>query len=317
MLKSALSILFLCMLLMFSSKVSAQERKTLTEDRVRIVRDLEYVPQGHTRHKLDLYLPSQPSQEKLPLVVYIHGGAWRNGDKAGGARFVRHLAQSGKFVGASINYRLSGHAIWPAQIHDCKAAIRWLRGNGKDYGIDPDRFGVIGTSAGGHLVAMLGTTGGVKELEGSLGEHLNQSSRVSAVVNYYGPSELLTMNDFPGKMDHNAPNSPESQLIGAPIQSVKEKTRKASPIHYVSTEDAPFLHIHGTDDPLVVFDQSRKFDQKLDQAGVTSTLITIEGGQHGRFRNPEIAEIVSKFWEQQLYKQEIFIPEVVLQERSR
>lgn len=297
--------------------LTAQQRLLLDSNEIEILRDVAYVTDGHERQRLDLYLPTKRSAKHLPLIVFIHGGAWQNGDKASGKRFVNDLVASGEFVGASINYRLSHHAIWPAQIHDCKAAIRWLRGNADKYGIDPERIGVIGTSAGGHLVAMLGTTGGVKELEGKLGEHLEQSSRVAAVVDFFGPTELLTMNDFPGKMDHNAPNSPESKLIGGPIQKLKEKTNAASPIHYVSADDATFLMIHGTEDPLVPFDQSRKFDQLLDKTKVPSTLITIEGGGHGRFRLQEVDEIVSKFWNQQLYKREILIPEVVLKQPRR
>lgn len=293
----------------------AQEQASSNE--IEIERDVAYVANGHERQRLDLYLPTERSAKQLPLIVFIHGGAWQNGDKVGGKRFVNELVTLGEFVGASINYRLSHHAIWPAQIHDCKAAIRWLKGNAQKYGIDPERIGVIGTSAGGHLVAMLGTTGGVKELEGNLGVHLDQSSKVTAVVDFFGPTELLTMNDFPGKMDHNAPNSPESKLIGGPIQKLKEKTNAASPIHYVSADDATFLMIHGTKDPLVPFDQSRKFDELLDKTKVPSTLITIEGGGHGRFRLQEVDEIVSKFWNQQLYKREILIPEVVLKQPRR
>ncbi|MDB4731610.1 alpha/beta hydrolase [bacterium] len=309
----------LLILLTFSccETLNAQQNQTASSHEIEVVRNVAYVTDEHERQRLDLYLPTNRSAEQLPLIVYIHGGAWQNGDKAGGNRFVNELVASGKFVGASINYRLSHHAIWPAQIHDCKAAIRWLKGNAEKYGIDPERIGVIGTSAGGHLVAMLGTTGGVKELEGKLGEHLEQSSRVAAVVDFFGPTELLTMNGFPGKMDHNAPNSPESKLMGGPIQKLKEQTNAASPIHYVSTDDARFLIIHGTEDPLVPFDQSRKFDELLDKTEVSSTLITIEGGGHGGFRSKEVDEIVSKFWNQQLYKTEILIPEVVLKQPRR
>ena len=108
------------------------------------------------------------------------------------------LVQTGRYIGVSIGYRLTGEAIWPAQIHDCKAAIRWLRGNAKKHEMDPVKIAVWGSSAGGHLGSMLGSTGGVKRLEGKLGEHLGQTSRVTAVVNYYGPSALLQMDDHPG-----------------------------------------------------------------------------------------------------------------------
>ena len=151
--------------------------------------------------------------------------------------------------------------------------------------MDPDRIAVWGSSAGGHLVSMLGVTGGVSALEGKLGKHLGQSSRVTAVVNYYGPSALLQMDDHPGKMKHNAPNSPESLLVGAPIQKAKEKTRQASPLTHVSADDAPHLHVHGTKDPLVPFHQSQIYHGALKKADVESTLITVKDGGHNAPRN--------------------------------
>ncbi len=175
---------------------------------------------------------------------------------------------------------MSGEANWPAQIYDCKAAIRWLRANAGKFGYDPTRIALWGSSAGGHLVSMLGTTGRNKELEGTLGNHLDQSSHVQAVVNYYGPSALLQMNDHPSKIDHNAPGSPESQLIGAPIQQSKKKARQASPLHHVTADAPPIIHFHGTDDSLVPAHQSTLFHRALKDKGVPSTLITLQGGGH-------------------------------------
>ncbi len=251
---------------------------------VKVLRNLPYAETDNPRQTLDLAIPSEPAPEKAgrPLVIWIHGGGWKNGNKGSGHRPDRlpALVETGRFAGASIAYRLSGEAKWPAQIHDCKAAIRWLRGNAEKYGIDPKRIAVWGSSAGGHLVSMLGSSGGVKELEGKLGKHLDQSSRVSAVVNYYGPSALLQMDDYPSKIVHNAPNSPESQLIGGPIQETKMKALQASPLHQVSSDDAPHLNFHGTDDPLVPFNQSEIYHKALKKAGVQSVLITSKGGGH-------------------------------------
>lgn len=251
---------------------------------VKVLRNLPYAETENLRQTLDLAIPRGPAPEKTgrPLVIWIHGGGWKNGDKRSGHHPDRlpALVETGRFAGASIAYRLSGEAKWPAQIHDCKAAIRWLRANAEKYGIDPKRIAVWGSSAGGHLVSMLGSSGGVKELEGTLGKYLDQSSRVSAVVNYYGPSALLQMDDFPSKIVHNDPNSPESQLIGSPIQKAKKKTMQASPLHQVSPDDAPHIHFHGTDDPLVPFNQSEIYHKALKKAGVQSTLITSKGGGH-------------------------------------
>ncbi len=152
---------------------------------VKVLRDLQYVEGGHERNRLDLYLPEK-AEGRLPLVVWIHGGAWWAGSKDGCPAVP--LTAKGYAV-ASINYRLSQHAVFPAQIEDCKAAIRWLRANAAKYHLDADHIGVWGASAGGHLVAMLGTTGNVKELEGK-GGNLDQSSRVQCVVDWFGPSDL-------------------------------------------------------------------------------------------------------------------------------
>ena len=216
-----------------------------------ILLDLPYASSKNPRQKLDLILPKNRDTKKpLPLVVWIHGGGWKSGNKKTGhsPNRIPALVKTGRYAGATIGYRLSGEANWPAQIYDCKAAIRWLRANAGKFGYDPTRIALWGSSAGGHLVSMLGTTGRNKELEGTLGNHLDQSSHVQAVVNYYGPSALLQMNDHPSKIDHNAPGSPESQLIGAPIQQSKKKARQASPLHHVTADDAPIIHFHGTDD---------------------------------------------------------------------
>ena len=268
---------------------------------VKVLRDLPYADTDNPRQRLDLVLPEKRiGNEPLPLVVWIHGGGWRNGDKRSGINRVAPVVTTGRYVGATIGYRLSGEAQWPLQIHDCKAAIRWLRAHAKEYGIDPKRIAVWGSSAGGHLVSMLGVSGGVEVLEGKLGEHLDQSSRVQAVVNYYGPSALLLMNSKPSRIDHDAKESPESQLIGAPIQTVKEKTRQASPLTHVTRDDTPHLHVHGTNDPLVPFHQSQIYHAALKKVGVESTLITVQAGGHSAPR-PVDAGQVRTFLERHLY----------------
>ena len=268
---------------------------------VKVLRDLPYADTDNPRQRLDLVLPEKRiGNEPLPLVVWIHGGGWRNGDKRSGINRVAPVVTTGRYVGATIGYRLSGEAQWPLQIHDCKAAIRWLRAHAKEYGIDPKRIAVWGSSAGGHLVSMLGVSGEVEVLEGKLGKHLDQSSRVQAVVNYYGPSALLLMSSKPSRIDHDAKESPESQLIGAPIQTVKEKTRQASPLMHVTPDDAPHLHVHGTDDPLVPFHQSQIYHAALKKAGVESALITVQAGGHSAPR-PVDAGQVRTFLERHLY----------------
>ncbi len=174
----------LAILLVAVESASAQQQPKLP-DGVKAMRNLEYVPGGHERQKLDLYLPEK-ADGPLPVIVWVHGGGWQKGSKDNSPGIF--LAAKG-FAVASVGYRLSQHALFPAQIEDCKAAIRWLRANAKKYNFDPDHVGAWGGSAGGHLVALLGTTGGMKELEGKDG-NLDQSSKVQCVLDWYGPTDF-------------------------------------------------------------------------------------------------------------------------------
>ncbi len=264
-------------------------------DKFDLQTDVPYAGTDNPRQRLDLLLPkTRTSKGPLPVVAFVHGGGWRNGDKRTGIGRLAKLVATGRYAGVSIGYRLSGEAVWPAQIHDCKAAVRWIRANAEKHGLDGDRIAVWGTSAGGHLVAMLGTTGDVESLEGTLGPHLDQSSRVTCVVDYFGPTDFLTMNDHPGRIDHDADNSPESLLVGGAIQQNKEKARAAAPLTYVTKDDAPILVAHGSEDPLVPFPQSAVFAKALKAAGVDCTLIRIENGGHG-FRSEELDRRVAAF----------------------
>jgi acetyl esterase/lipase len=260
----------------------------------RIERDVRYARAGDKDLLLDLYLPLG-SRALLPVIVWIHGGAWRSGDKARPPAV--RLMHRGYAV-ASINYRLSQDAIFPAQIHDVKAAVRWLRAHASKYNLDAGRIGVWGASAGGHLAALLGTSGGVTELEGELG-HAEQSSRVQAVVDFFGPTDFLAMNGFPGKMDHNAADSPESQLVGGPIREKREEVARANPITYVTADDPPFLILHGDQDMLVPLNQSELLAEALKKAGVAVTFEAIRGGGHG-FAGREIDAAVDGFFDRHL-----------------
>jgi len=253
------------------------------KEKFRLVQNIPYAGTQNPRQTIDLFLPEKRKKgQALPLVIWIHGGGWKNGDKKSGHSPNRlpAIVQTGRYIGASIGYRLSGEEIWPAQIHDCKAAIRWLRAHAKKYGIDQTRIAAWGSSAGGHLVSMLGVTDRNDELEGTVGTHSTQSSKIQAVVNYYGPSALLQMNDHPSRINHNAPDSPESQLLGFPIQEKKKLTRQASPLFYVSKDDASFIHFHGTNDPLVPYAQSKVLHQSMKEQSLSSILITLEKGGH-------------------------------------
>ena len=268
------------------------------ENGVHIIRNLSYANTDNPRQQLDLYVPENKENvsHPLPLLVFIHGGGWQKGDRTRVSRHALNLLESGQFAVASIGYRLTDEAHWPAQIYDCKAAIRWLRANAQAFGIHSKKIGAMGTSAGGHLVAMLGTSAGVDDVEGNLGLHTDTDSSVSCVIDFYGPTALLRMGGF-----HNQPNSPESKLVGGPIQENKAAATAASPITFVSSNDAPFLCIHGTQDPLVPFSQSEVLQQKLHNAGVQCVLIPVINGGHGGFRHPDVDSIIRTFLLQHLY----------------
>jgi len=169
---------------------------------------------------------------------------------------------------ASINYRLARSAPFPAQLEDCKAAVRWLRANASIYNLDPDRIGVWGYSSGGHLAALLGTTGGLPELEGS-GDNLQYSSRVQAVCDVAGPADLLAMANLGPKRTLAIQG-----LLGGPPENDKAKAIAANPIHYISKDDPPFLIVHGEADRVIPVEQSQRLYEELRKAGVNATLKT-------------------------------------------
>ncbi len=261
--------------------------------------DIPYAGTENPRQRLDLLLPAERGDEPLPVVVYIHGGAWLAGDKTKGVRMVTPLVATGKYAGVAVGYRLTGEVKWPAQIHDCKAAIRWIRAHAEQYGLDGERIGVWGESAGGHLSAMLGTSGDVPAMDGQLGPYNDLSSRVACAVDDFGPTDFM-------KMDHGRPANagpdfdpadwPESRLLGVVFYEHPELVATANPITYVSADDAPFLIVHGTADPIVPFNQSEILHAALAKVGVPSTLITVEGGGHGMGFPPEANQLVRRFF---------------------
>jgi len=236
---------------------------------------------------LTLYVSVPEVDRPPPLVVFVHGGAWMLGHPMvtnpvyAGLDIEGNLLRAGYAV-AKIAYRFSAEARFPAQLHDCKAAVRFLRKRAGTFAFDAGRIAAMGDSAGGHLVALMGLTAGRADMEGDVGE-LQGSSAVQAVVDWFGPTELLTMGQQAiagGMRMQDDPNSPESMLVGGPIQSVPEAARAASPVTYVTAAAPPFLIQHGTHDRLVPLAQSRTLHKALLAAGVSSTLKVIEGADH-------------------------------------
>ncbi|HHV54686.1 MAG TPA: alpha/beta hydrolase [Firmicutes bacterium] len=269
---------------------------------LRIIRDLTYATVDGKALLLDLYLPPEPAGP-LPLIIWVHGGGWRSGSKEN-PRLALEMVYRGYAV-ASINYRLSQEAVFPAQIQDVKAAVRWLRANSSTYGLDPDRFGAWGSSAGGHLVALLGTSGGV-DLFDRGGGNYNQSSRVQAVVDFYGPTDFLQINSMPEagsfRQRPSAASSAVSLLLGGPIEDNLDKAAAASPITYVTPDDPPFLIVHGQQDRTVPYQQSVLFYNALRRAGVEATLVILPEAQHGgpAFSDPQLLEQIAGFFDRHL-----------------
>jgi acetyl esterase/lipase len=257
---------------------------------MRLYKDLAYLPNGHERQKLDLYVPEN-SGGLMPLIVWIHGGGWMGGSK----NHCPPLPWTRKgYVVASIDYRLSQDAKFPAQIEDCKAAVRWLRIHSDKYSIDPDRMVAWGDSAGGHLASLLGTAGEVSEWEKGLPA---VSSRVHAVIDWYGRADLTRVST-----DLALADSPSALLLGGCGKKVAGLARKASPILHVSKDDPPFLIMHGSMDSLVPMRQSQAFAGALKEAGVESRLVILEGAGHGgeEFLFVEQVKVIDAFLEQYL-----------------
>ena len=275
-------------------------------------RNLDYVGDGIVGHRLDIYLP-ETGPGPFPVVVCIYGSAFfSNNGKGQFEDMAPRFGKAGIAI-AAINHRgtkTDKGVRYPGLIHDVKAAVRFVRANAAKYSLDPERIGAMGMSSGGHLAAFLGTSGGVEShtvgdvtanIEGSLGPHTDVSSGVQAVCDWFGPTDFLVMDKCSSKMTHDAEDSPESILVGGPIQERRDDCALANPITYVDEDDPPFLIIHGDADPLVPHCNSEALDDALDEAGVTSQYILVEGAGHGGgLFEPEYLEKMMAFFKMNL-----------------
>lgn len=268
-------------------------------------RDIAYADQSDAQ-KLDLYVPST-GDGPYPLVIFVHGGGWVMGDKNRlNSTIARQFVNEGYAV-ASVNYRLAPTDTYPAQVEDVKAAVRWLRANAETYTLDPDRFAAWGSSAGGHLVSMLGTTGDVAAFDNPDLGNAEVSSRVQAVINWFGLADLGTMGaDFAAstvcdveRYDNSGSYAAIALFLGDAPDSVPDRVAAASPITYISEDDPPFLIQHGTDDCLVPVQQSEHLYTALVQVlGEENVQLTIfEGMGHGGpdFSTPDNFETMITF----------------------
>jgi len=289
--------ILLLLLLAFSPLLFAQSPKkkaAALPECVELISDIEYAKSNGHALLLDLYLPKEREGE-VPVVVFVHGGGWKGGSKNSGRK--RAWLVPHGFAVASISYRLIGSGQWPDQINDCYTAVRWLRDNADEYQLDADHIGCWGTSAGGHLVALMGT-------RPYPGEE-STSSKVQAVCNWFGPAELLTMppNTLGNGRDLEAiANSNGAKLLGATVRDVPELAKDASALDQVTPDDAPFLIMHGDADPGVPLAQSQKLHEKLEAEGVESTLVVLPGAGHGgkEFETDESKQVVLDFFTRHL-----------------
>ncbi len=242
--------------------------------------DVKYISEGDAAQTLDIYFPEKAADQPQPLLIWIHGGGWSAGSKAG-VPYLNQLSRG--YVVASIEYRFSQKALFPAQIQDCQAAIRWLRAHAKKYNIDPEHIGVGGASAGGHLAAQ-------------------------AVCDIFGPADFWTVIKQADE-DKNIKNifkwnngDPYSKLIGAKLGEDREKCDAVSPVHYVSKDNPPFLILHGDRDALVPYAQSVELADLLGKAGVPVTLQRLPGAGHGgpSFGLPAVGKLANAFFDKHL-----------------
>lgn len=252
-------------------------------------------PDGKPQY-LDLYIPST-AKGPFPLLVWFHGGGWQ--DQSRNTRYYCNATQmwpgvTGNYAYASVDYRLTDVARFPAQIEDCKAAIRWLRAHAAKYNLDPSRIGVWGVSAGGHLVALLGTAG--EERMFDVGEYVDVSSRVQAVCDLAGPTDFLATARTPGA---DGLLALMNTLLGGNTADIPEKAKQASPVTFVSKETPPFLIIHGAADPSVPPSQAQLLHDALRKAGVEAKLHLIPDAGHSgpAFESSEVIAMMQSFFD--------------------
>lgn len=258
--------------------------------------DIEYARVGDVSLKLDLH---RPQAESAPLVVYVHGGAWRAGTKSDVP--IASLLDQG-FAIASVDYRLSTQARFPAQAHDIKAAIRYLRANAARLHINTDKIAIAGSSAGGHLAALVGVTNGQKELEGKVGEHLDQNSDIVCIISLYGASNLQTILGQSTEHGLEVRVPALKLLLGGLPNQKPDLAKLASPVAHLDKADPPLLLIHGDADPQMPPQQSEEFAKAYQAAGLTVTHLILPGSLHGgsEFYDEERTRIMADFLKKHL-----------------
>jgi acetyl esterase/lipase len=244
---------------------------------VREFKDLVYATVDGKTLGLDLYLPA--GVQNPPLLVWVHGGAWRAGTKA---QVQKQFFENG-YATASLDFRQSTEARFPAMVHDIKAAIRFLRAKAKEYGYRTDRIAISGASSGGHLAALVGVTNGHKELEGTLGDHLGESSSVQAIISYFGASNLTSILAQSTPFGLNVRKPALDLLLGGQPEEegIKELATLASPVVHVDRNDPPLLLLHGDQDPQMPINQAHELHGAYKKLGLDVAFDVVHGAAHG------------------------------------
>jgi acetyl esterase/lipase len=264
----AVSLILSLGLLMEHGSTARAQKPVVPEDVV-FKSDIEYANPDNQHLKLNLARPTK-GDGPFPAILCIHGGGFRAGKRESYDGLCIRLAQHG-YVAVTVTYRLAPKYPFPAAVHDVKSAVRWLRANAEKYHIDPERIGVTGGSAGGHLAQFLGVTADVKEFSGH-GGNASQSSRVACVVNVYGPSDFTRSY---GKSVDAAEVLP--LFLGGNLKTARRQHIRASPLYWVTPNAAPTLCIHGTEDKYVAHEQAVWLINRLQSAGVEAELLTLKG----------------------------------------
>ncbi|RAS75540.1 alpha/beta hydrolase [Priestia endophytica] len=285
----------------FESEIKELSWEQNVNSYVQLIPNLSYSKIGDSSLKLNLLVYRNPmdalfqregNQEVYPLIIYLQGcgWGWSNQDLFAFIPQLSEIAKHG-FAVASVQYRLSSEALFPTQLEDVRTAIRFLKTNASKFNINPEKIGIWGDSSGGHLALLAGLTASESNQK-----HL-QDCRVQAVVDWFGPTNFLSMSQYPSVFDHDSPQSPESKLIGGAVQENKTKAQQASPIEYVHTDAPPILIMHGDTDDVVPYEQSVELFNKLRQAGNDATMYRIKGAGHDAFTQKQTMAIVKSFFE--------------------
>lgn len=248
---------------------------------IRLYEDISYTSSDNPRHRLDVYVPERPNYIPMPVVIYIHGGNWQEGDKSEAAQRMVPLLRQGDYAVVAINYRLTDEAQWPAPLHDVKAAIRWTRAQADRYHFDVQRIALWGREAGGLLALVSGMSNHAPDMAGNLGPYTHIRSDVSAVVNYYGVSDINALLKQSSTIDRASAQAPEALLIGGGIQQHSDIASAASAVHYIRASAPPVLSVHGNLDQQVPVAQSQRLHQRLNDYGIENYLVTLLGEGQG------------------------------------